>query len=103
MPLVSGRSSDFRSYLARIVASACFEYLPHSSAWSSKNFLALFTVLSFLVFIPSIHFADAKPARDLPNLNNRLGIPTLPLPPCLTRDLTAAIIASQCKGSVKLA
>ena len=68
-----------------------------------QNFLTSFTISSFLVFIPSVRFGDAKPSRDLTNLNNRLGISTFSIPPCLIRNLTAAIIASQCEGTVKLA
>ena len=100
MTLLSGSSSDFQSFFAWIVARACLEEVSHFSAWSSKNFLESFTILSFFIFIQSVWFPDARASKHQPNLNNKFGIPTFSIPSCLTTDLTAPIIAFQCKGSI---
>ena len=66
----------------------------------SKKSLASCFMSGFFVLIPTVRLADARAAKDLPNLNNKLGMPTSSMPLYLTRTFTVLIMLSQCAGSI---
>ena len=71
-----------------------FYLLSNACPLSGMALLVGFTVIIFS-FYTKRYFSDASGSTNLRNLNNRFGIPTLSMPPRLTKDLTDTI--SSCR------